>query len=364
MAKAWLVAALVVCAMCGATVADVEELAQSEVSELREEGELAGPRARAVLAQVAGQKKGAAMPGGAVVKTKEQLAEKKRQEAAKNPRKAGKKGTEKAKERKADKAGPKKSKDSKSSAEGGGLPRSDLKWKTNEQKLNEKAKAIQKAEDARKKKEAKMPTKDQEKLAAKRRKEEKLDAEEEQNNKKKKALKIPGEQRKTKRKKVREEPAEVVDPSVTKVIKQSVNLMRANNRREFNNFRRIPKPIIKKKSKKSDNAAGGEAFKRMNRAMDKAANKKGPGGCSHADCASAESRDEAPLAKDMTPEKGLQTQKGRYVKTPGQSNKAYKKVKPPNVFKKDPPKFKSSAPKPCPHEELGLEHDVEDFLLD
>jgi len=63
--------------------------------------------------------------------------------------------------------------------------------------------------------------------------------------------------------------------------------------------------------------------------------------------------------KDTNPPKNI-NQKGKYVKG---MNNAFKTQPPPTIVKKHPPKFEPRKP-PCPHEELGLEHDVEDFLLD
>merc|ERR1719454_31736 len=390
MAKAWLVAALVVCALCATTTADVEELSQTEVVGMDEGAEQTKVNAMEVLEKGANPAEQNAKNQPARAETKEELQAKKDKAAAKSAKakakKAAEKQEEKAKEKKADKkaAAEAKNKDKKSSAEGGGLPRSDLNWKTDEQKKNEEVVrqlAAEKAARAKKalpkkglkgksKKQQKNEATGKTKNAADEREKAKLDdhkgeaaeeqREKEQAEKRRKEGHIPprGAEDATAKKR-REQTPTIVDPVKTKVISNYESVLKANGLDEYDNFKQKPNRVIKKKDKKNDMAKS-DALTIAQRRMSRAQNKNGRGSaCADGDCPPRESRNGAPDMKDMNPPKNI-NQKGKYVKG---MNNAFKTQPPPTIVKKHPPKFKARKP-PCPHEELGLEHDVEDFLLD
>merc|ERR1712196_69122 len=292
---------------------------------------------------------------------------------------------EKAKEKKADKkaAAQAKNKDTKSSAEGGGLPRSDLNWKTDEQKKIEQVKAQLAAEKAarakkalpkkglngKSKKQQKNAASGKTKTAADEREKAKLEdhkgeaaeqqREKEQAEKRRKEGHIPprGAEDATAKKR-REQTPTIVDPVKTKIIHSYESLLKAHNLDEQDNFKHKPNRSIKKKDKK-DNMVGSDALAIAQRRMSHAQNKNGRGSaCADGDCPPRADRTNND-PQDMNPQKDI-NQKGKYVKG---MNDAFKTQPPPTIVKKHPPKFEPRKP-PCPHEELGLEHDVEDFLLD
>jgi len=281
----------------------------------------------------------------------------------------------------------KKSKDNKSSSEGGGLPRSDLNWKTKDQKANDDAKALM-AANARNKKAEKAEKNSSPKKGSKKqqgggdgqltREDEKNEAQkdatgaaanenaedkEDQLNEKKKTKKAEG-LRGLKVKDNSRTPT-INDPPKSKVVKSYEALLKANKLKNGDNYQIHEKQVIKKKEKSVES---NDAFKQMNNRMSRSSKNRGKKGCAD-NCAERQDKDmPKDGAKDMTPKKGIM-QKSRYVKsTPGpgsfKATKANKGSKPPKIIRKDPPKFKSSKIKPCPHSALGLEHDVEDFLLD
>merc|ERR1712167_424267 len=341
-----------------------EELSQTEVVGMDEGAEQMKVNAMEVLEKEQGANPAVqnAKNQPARAETKEELQAKKDKAAAKSAKakekKAAKKQEKKAKEKKADKkaAAEAKNKDKKSSPEGGGLPRSDLNWKNDEQKKNQEVARQLAAEKAARAKKAlpKKGLKGKTKNAADEREKAKLEdhkgeaaeeqREKEQAEKRRKEGHIPprGAEDATAKKR-REQTPTIVDPVKTKVIHSYESLLKAHGLDEYDNFKQKPNRAIKKKDKKNDMAKS-DALTIAQRRMSRAQNKNGRGSaCADGDCPPRESRNGAPYVKGM--------------------NNAFKTQPPPTIVKKHPPKFEPRKP-PCPHQELGLEHDVEDFLLD